>query len=82
MLLVSFAAANAKCDWSTLKLQQWNNRNYYKWYVSGRVLDDTCVDWMFMVYDFFSNYLETYPYIYERIEEINKAIDGKIKKIE
>lgn len=42
---------NAKCDWSTLKLQQWNERNYYKWYVSGQVLDDTCVDYMFMVYD-------------------------------
>ena len=42
---------NAKCDWSTLKLQQWNQRNLYKWYVSGQVLDDTCVDYMFMVYD-------------------------------
>jgi hypothetical protein len=52
MLLVSLATANAKCDWSTLKLQQWNNRNVYKWYVSGRVLDDTCVNYMFMVYDF------------------------------
>ena len=52
MLLVSLATANAKCDWSSLKLQQWNNRNVYKWYVSGKALDDTCVDWMFMVYDF------------------------------
>ena len=53
MLLVSLATANAKgCDWSSLKLQQWNERNYYKWYASGKVLDDTCVDWMFMVYDF------------------------------
>ena len=51
MLLVSLATANAKCDWSTLKLQQWNERNYYKWYLSGQVLDDTCVDYMFMVYD-------------------------------
>jgi hypothetical protein len=51
MLLVSLATANAKCDWSTLKLQQWNQRNLYKWYVSGKVLDDTCVDYMFMVYD-------------------------------
>jgi hypothetical protein len=51
MLLVSLATANAKCDWSSLKLQQWNNRNVYKWFVSGDVLDDTCVDWMFVVYD-------------------------------
>ena len=52
MVLFSSITANAKCDWSTLKLQQWSERNYYKWYVSGKVLDDTCVDWMFMVYDF------------------------------
>jgi hypothetical protein len=52
MLLVSLATANAKCDWSSLKLQQWNNRNVYKWYVSGKVLDDTCVDYRFMIYDF------------------------------
>ena len=52
MLLVSLVSANAKCEWGTLKLQQWNQRNYYKWYVSGRVLDDTCVDYMFMVYDY------------------------------
>ena len=52
MLLVSLATANAKgCDWSTLKLKQWNERNYYKWQLSGQVLDDTCVDYMFMVYD-------------------------------
>ena len=53
MLMVLFSAltTNAKCDWSTLKLQQWNQRNYYKWYLSGKALDDTCVDWMFMVYD-------------------------------
>jgi hypothetical protein len=42
---------NAKCDWSTLKLKQWNERNIYKWQLSGQVLDDTCVDYMFMVYD-------------------------------
>lgn len=58
-LLVSFAAANAKCDWSTLKLQQWNDRNYYKWYVSGKVLDDTCVDYMFMIYDFQTKKIDT-----------------------
>jgi hypothetical protein len=52
MLLVSLASANAKCDWSSLKLQQLNDRNYYRWYVSGKVLDDTCVDFMFMIYDF------------------------------
>jgi hypothetical protein len=52
MLLVSLASANAKCDWSSLKLQQANDRNYYQWKISGKVLDDTCVNWMFMIYDF------------------------------
>ena len=51
-VLTTALSLSAKCDWNTLKLQQWNERNYYKWYVSGKVLDDTCVDWMFMVYDF------------------------------
>jgi len=50
--LATALSLSAKCNWSTLKLQQWNERNYYKWYVSGAVLDDTCVDYMFMVYDF------------------------------
>ncbi len=59
MLLVSLATANAKCDWNTLKLQQWNQRNLYKWYVSGQVLDDTCVDYMFMVYDFQTKKIDT-----------------------
>lgn len=59
MLLVSLATANAKCDWSTLKLQQWNQRNYYKWYVSGRVLDDTCVDYMFLMYDYQTKKVDT-----------------------
>lgn len=49
--LLTVLGLNAKCDWSTLKLQQWNERNYYKWYLSGQVLDDTCVDYLFMVYD-------------------------------
>jgi hypothetical protein len=52
MLLVSLATANAKCDWSSLKLEQANDRNYYQWRLSGKVLEDTCVNWMFMIYDF------------------------------
>ena len=51
LTLMTALSLSAKCDWSTLKLQQWNQRNLYKWYVSGSVLDDTCVDYMFMVYD-------------------------------
>jgi hypothetical protein len=78
MLLVSLATANAKCDWSTLKLQQWNNRNYYKWYVSGRVLDDTCVDYMFMVYDFQTKKVDTL-YSNRGICEVQFNKKGKYK---
>jgi hypothetical protein len=79
MLLVSLATANAKgCDWSTLKLQQWNERNYYKWYVSGKVLDDTCVDWMFMVYDFQTKKTDT-VYDVRGIVEVQFNVKGKYK---
>jgi hypothetical protein len=78
MLLVSLATANAKCDWSTLKLQQWNQRNVYKWYVSGRVLDDTCVDYMFMVYDFQTKKTDTL-YSNRGICEVQFNKKGKYK---
>ena len=79
MLLVSLATANAKgCDWSTLKLQQWNNRNVYKWYVSGQVLDDTCVDYMFMVYDFQTKKTDTMQSI-RGICEVQFNVKGKYK---
>jgi hypothetical protein len=80
MLVVLFSAitANAKCDWSSLKLQQWNNRNVYKWYVSGRVLDDTCVDWMFMVYDFQTKKTDT-VYDNKGICEVQFNAKGKYK---
>jgi hypothetical protein len=78
MLLVSLATANAKCDWSTLKLQQWNERNYYKWYVSGRVLDDTCVDYMFMVYDLQTKKVDTL-YSNRGICEVQFNKKGKYK---
>jgi hypothetical protein len=78
MLLVSLATANAKCDWSTLKLQQWNERNYYKWYVSGQVLDDTCVDYMFMVYDFQTKKTDTIQDI-RGIAEVQFNVKGKYK---
>jgi len=78
MLLVSTITANAKCDWSTLKLQQWNERNYYKWYVSGKVLDDTCVDYMFMVYDFQTKKTDTII-DYRGIVEVQFNVKGKYK---
>jgi hypothetical protein len=81
MLVVLFStiAANAKgCDWSTLKLQQWNERNVYKWYVSGKVLDDTCVDYMFMVYDFQTKKTDT-VYDVRGIVQVQFNVKGKYK---
>lgn len=42
---------NAQCDFSKVKLQQWNQGTYYKWYLSGWDTD-TCKDYLFIVYDF------------------------------
>jgi len=79
MLLVSLATANAKgCDWSSLKLQQWNERNVYKWYVSGKVLDDTCVDYMFMVYDFQTKKTDT-VYDVRGIVQVQFNVKGRYK---
>jgi len=53
MLMISVTTSYAKCDWSYLKLTQSNNRNYYTFKLQGKGLgDDTCVDWMFLIYDF------------------------------
>lgn len=78
MLLVSMATAHAKCDWSTLKLQQWNERNYYKWYVSGKVLDDTCVDYMFFIYDFQTKKTDTLN-SFRGLTEVTFNVKGKYK---
>ena len=78
MLLVSLATAHAKCDWSSLKLQQWNERNYYKWYLSGKALDDTCVDYMFMVYDDQTKKIDT-VYDVRGIVEVQFNKKGRIQ---
>jgi len=53
MVLLTTLNVSAKCDWSTLKLQQWNERNYYKWYVSGAGIgDDTCISYQMAIYNF------------------------------
>ena len=72
------ATAHAKCDWSTLKLQQWNERNYYKWYVSGKVLDDTCVDYMFFIYDFQTKKTDTLN-SFRGLTEVTFNVKGKYK---
>jgi len=60
MLMISVTTSYAKCDWSYLKLSQTNNRNYYRFRLSGDGLgDDTCVNWMFLVYDFQTKKIDT-----------------------
>ena len=78
MLVLTTGFVSAKCDWSTLKLQQWSERNYYKWYVSGAVLDDTCVDYMFMVYDFQTKKTDTLQDI-RGIVEVQFNVKGNYK---
>jgi hypothetical protein len=78
MVLFTTLNVNAKCDWSSLKLQQWNERNVYKWYVSGKVLDDTCVDYMFMVYDFQTKKTDT-VYDVRGIVEVQFNVKGRYK---
>jgi hypothetical protein len=78
MLLVSLASANAKCDWSSLKLDQSNNRNVYRWQIKGRVLDDTCVDYMFMVYDDQTKKIDT-VYGVRGIVEVQFNVKGRYR---
>jgi len=81
MLMVLFTTlnVNAKCDWSSLKLKQWNERNYYKWQVSGAGIgDDTCVDYMFMVYDFQTKKTDTIQ-DFRGIVEVQFNVKGKYK---
>ena len=52
LLMISALTGYGKCDWNTLKLTQSNNRNYYQFKISGGGIgDDTCVGWMYLVYD-------------------------------
>lgn len=77
-VLTTALSLSAKCDWNTLKLKQWNERNYYKWQVSGQVLDDTCVDYTFMVYDFQTKKTDT-VYDVRGIVEVQFNVKGKYK---
>ena len=59
LLLVSLATANAKCDWSSLTLRQTNSANYYQWDLSGKALNDTCVRFLYTVYDLQTKKIDT-----------------------
>ena len=78
MLLSMATSLMGKCDWSSLKLQQQNDRNYYRWQLSGKVLDDTCVDYTFMIYDFQTKKTDT-VYDIRGIVEVQFNVKGKYK---
>ena len=59
MLLVSLATANAKCDWSNVRLTQQNVRNQYRFNLSGINLDDTCINYMYIVYTVKNGQIDT-----------------------
>lgn len=60
LLMISALTGYGKCDWSSYKLYQSNNRNYYKFTLMGDGLgDDTCIGWMYMVYDFQTKKVDT-----------------------
>lgn len=48
-----------KCNWSSIKLQQLNERNFYQWDLTGSALDDTCVNFMFTLIDVQTKKLDT-----------------------
>ena len=78
-VLFTTLSINAKCDWSTLKVQQWNQINLYKWYATGAGIgDDTCIGWMYRVYDY---QLKKYDTIkdYKGYVEIQFNVKGKYR---
>ena len=50
MLMISVTTSYAKCDWSKVTLTQQNSRNQYRFTLGGINLDDTCIDYMYIVY--------------------------------
>ena len=50
ILMISVTTSYAKCDWSNITLTQQNVRNQYRFNLSGINLDDTCIDYLFIVY--------------------------------
>lgn len=60
LLMISALTSYGKCDWSSYKLYQSNNRNYYTFVLNGNGMgDDTCIGWMWMVYDLQTKKVDT-----------------------
>ena len=78
MLMVLFTGmVNAQCDFSKVKLQQWNQGTYYKWQLTGWDID-SCKNYMFMVYDFQNKKTDTVADI-KGIVEVNFNRPGEYK---
>jgi len=57
VLTTGFVSARG-CDWSTVKLQQWNQGVYYKWYLSGWETD-SCKSMTFLLFDYQTQKIDT-----------------------
>ena len=58
MALFTAVNVNAQCDFSKVKVQQWNSGTYYKWYVSGWEVD-SCQDMKFLLFDYQTQKIDT-----------------------
>lgn len=58
MALFTALNVNAKCDFSKVKVQQWNQGVYYKWYTSGWDVD-SCKNMTFLLFDYQTQKIDT-----------------------
>jgi hypothetical protein len=58
-LYVTCNPAKPKCDWSNVRLTQQNSRNEYRFYLNGVNLDDTCIEYLYIVHTVRSGQIDT-----------------------
>ena len=59
ILMISVMTSYGKCDWSNVRLTQQNVRNQYRFTLDGINLDDTCIDYMYVVYTVKNGQIDT-----------------------
>lgn len=58
MALFTVLTASAKCDFSKVRVQQWNQGVYYKWYTSGWEVD-SCKSMTYLLFDYQTQKVDT-----------------------
>jgi len=79
MLLVSLATANAKCNWDSVKLQQWNEGNFFRWELTGVDFEDTCFKHIYILYNIQTKESDTFYTRAGIIPEFGFWVKGKYK---